>query len=267
MRLFARVVYFRAMQTELNDESLRASWDAKAHQWHQQVGADGDANRRYNSDPVLWRMLGDVAGCDVLDLGCGTGYLAIKLAFRGARVVGVDHSPAMIEVARRNASEARAEVRLEVCSAADLAPFDDAQFDCVACNYVLMDVADMRAVVREAFRVLRPGGSAAFVFSHPCFTPSAVVDRLADGSVRYRWDRSYFDEYQYEESWGHFTTPFAAFHRPLSAYWKAFTEAGFAVQDFEEPVASAHANLELDFVKVQRMRMRPYSVAFLLRRP
>src|ERR1700733_6469106 len=97
-----------------------ASWDQKARDWHVQVGTDGDRNRRLNSDPVLWRFAGEVRGLDVLDAGCGTGYLAIKLVRAGARVHAVDFSPAMIEVARENIAEATTPMHLAVDSICEL---------------------------------------------------------------------------------------------------------------------------------------------------
>ena len=64
-----------------------ALWDDKAEDWHGQVGEEGDRNRRFNSDPVLWKFLGPVRGCSVLDAGCGTGYLSRRLSAEGARVL------------------------------------------------------------------------------------------------------------------------------------------------------------------------------------
>ena len=63
-------------------EQTRAMWDAVAADWQLQVGDTGDANRRLNSDPVLWEFLGDVTDLDVLDAGCGTGYLSLRRSFR-----------------------------------------------------------------------------------------------------------------------------------------------------------------------------------------
>ncbi len=53
-------------------------------------------------------MLGDVAGLDIVELGCGTAYFAAKLARRGARVVGVDPTPAQLETARAHDARGRA---------------------------------------------------------------------------------------------------------------------------------------------------------------
>jgi 2-polyprenyl-3-methyl-5-hydroxy-6-metoxy-1,4-benzoquinol methylase len=78
----------------------RKCWNLLAEDWRVQVGADGDSNRRLNSDPVLWQFAGDGYGLVVLDAGCGTGYLSRKLRDRGACVTGVDFAERMIEIAR-----------------------------------------------------------------------------------------------------------------------------------------------------------------------
>jgi 2-polyprenyl-3-methyl-5-hydroxy-6-metoxy-1,4-benzoquinol methylase len=73
-------------------EEVREFWNRVADDWEIQVGDEGDSNRRLNSDPVLWQLAGDVRGMDVLDVGCGTGYLSRKLKDRGADVTGIDLS-------------------------------------------------------------------------------------------------------------------------------------------------------------------------------
>ena len=59
------------MPLDREQRSAKQLLDQKAQEWHRQVGDDGDNNRRFNSDPVLWRFLGDVQNLDVLDAGCG----------------------------------------------------------------------------------------------------------------------------------------------------------------------------------------------------
>jgi 2-polyprenyl-3-methyl-5-hydroxy-6-metoxy-1,4-benzoquinol methylase len=88
------------MSTELDD--VREFWNRVADDWQIQVGSGGDENRRLNSDPVLWKFAGDVRGLRVLDAGCGTGYLSIKLAKHGGLVTGIDFAERMIAIARRN---------------------------------------------------------------------------------------------------------------------------------------------------------------------
>jgi 2-polyprenyl-3-methyl-5-hydroxy-6-metoxy-1,4-benzoquinol methylase len=73
-------------------DETRDFWNRVAEDWRIQIGDDGDANRRLNSDPVLWAFAGEVRGLKVLDAGCGTGYLSNKLIERGALVTGIDFS-------------------------------------------------------------------------------------------------------------------------------------------------------------------------------
>lgn len=82
-------------------KEISNKWDNLANDWEIQVGLDGDKNRMYNSDPVLWAFAGDVRGLKVLDAGCGTGYLVRQLHRKGADVTGVDISEKMIEIAKK----------------------------------------------------------------------------------------------------------------------------------------------------------------------
>lgn len=246
------------------DDSLQQSWDDKAADWNAWVGEDGDRNRRVNSDPALHRLLGSVEGLDVLDAGCGTGYLSVKLAAAGGRVTGVDLSPKMIAHARDNAARAGVSVRFEVGSCAALSALPDAAFDRIVSNYVLMDLPDIEGAMAAFSRVLRPGGYAVLVFLHPCFCPPGGPERLDDGSVRYRWPWPYLERRRFEESWGPFSTPFVGFHRPLSDYFAAISAAGMTVTALLEP---AGENTEgLSEAEIQRVRMTPFSVVLRVAR-
>ena len=245
-------------------EELRRSWDDKAAEWNAHVGAEGDANRRFNSDPVLWRLLGDVAGLTVLDAGCGTGYLSVKLAQAGATVIGVDYSPGMVAVAAENVARAGVEVRLQVGSASALADLPDASVDRIVSNYVLMDLPDIEGAMAAAARVLRPGGFAVVVFLHPCFCPPGGPERLPDRTVRYHWPWPYLERRRFDESWGPFSSSFIGYHRPLSVYFSAIFSAGLTVTAFEEPAAENREGLSAE--EIDRLRRTPFSVVMRLER-
>lgn len=243
-------------------DETRDFWNAVAEDWRSQVGNDGDANRRLNSDPVLWKFAGDVRGLKVLDAGCGTGYLSRKLMERGARVTGIDVAERMIAIAR--AAEPAGDFRVDSCSG--LSSIGDEEVDLVVANYVLMDTPDLEQAVSAFHRVLKPRGIAIVTFSHPCF-PQGRATTSEDGEeVSYPWDFSYFDERQcMDPPWGHFTRDFIWFHRPLSVYWKAFTHGGFDVIEFEEPgITDDSTDLADDEEKARHWRMHPCSVAFKL---
>lgn len=243
-------------------EEIRDFWDRVASEWRIQVGDEGDANRRLNSDPVLWELAGDVGGVAVLDVGCGTGYLAGKLHRKGALVTGVDISSEMISIARSTVPE----VEFRVDSASELATVQDESFDLVIANYVLMDTPDLEGTMRAFHRVLRPGGRAVLVFSHPCFPQARAEPGESPGSIRYSWAVPYFERRKcIDPPWGHFTSDFIWFHRPLSDYWKAFVAAGLVVCTFEEPrLTPDRYHLAGSQRELRNGRSRPYSVAFEL---
>lgn len=256
------------MTTRKTDEQAletRRFWNRVARDWQIQVGEDGDRNRRMNSDPVLWRFAGEVRGLCVLDAGCGTGYLSRKLQERGARVIGIDHAEEMIRIAREKAPD----LEFHVDSCSELAGVGDRAVDLVIANYVLMDTPDLEGTLKAFARVLKDGGVAVVVFSHPCFPQGRATEDAEGRAVTYHWSFSYFDRVKcVDPPWGHFTSEFIWFHRPLSEYWRAFGAAGFAIEDFEEPrVTEERYHLARDEAQLQRSRSRPCSVAFKLRKP
>ncbi len=142
------------------EESVRkqftAAADAYVTSFVHRGGPDLDA---------LLALAGDVRGARVLDVGTGVGATALAFAERGARVVGLDLTPAMLENARAQAAErglANLETRLG--DAAEL-PFGDAAFDLVSCRVCAHHFGRARRAVAEMARVLRPGGQLLVVDS------------------------------------------------------------------------------------------------------
>jgi len=111
---------------------------------------------RLERDLIL-ELLGDVAGLDVLDVGCGDGELAVTLWERRSRVSAIDASEAMIGAARARAQARRADIDFEIARAEQL-PFPTARFDLVVAVTILCFLGDATGVFREMARVLRPGG-------------------------------------------------------------------------------------------------------------
>jgi ubiquinone biosynthesis O-methyltransferase len=108
-------------------------------------------------DPIV----GDWHGKDVLDVGCGGGFMAVALAERGARVMGIDPSKRGVASALRAAERRSVPIACCVGRGESLPVHDDA-FDIVVCVDVLEHVADVDRVIREVRRVLRPGGLFLF---------------------------------------------------------------------------------------------------------
>jgi 2-polyprenyl-3-methyl-5-hydroxy-6-metoxy-1,4-benzoquinol methylase len=110
---------------------------------------------------LLWPFLDQAArerpGGRALDLGCGTGVVALALARRGFEVVGVDHSPEMLALARQKVAGAGLQAELETGDVRSLR-FGDREFDCITIQGLLHHLEELDPCLREATRVLRPGG-------------------------------------------------------------------------------------------------------------
>lgn len=113
----------------------------------------------------------------VLDLGCGAGFLSNYLSEQGNSVVGIDLSSGALEVARAHDESSRVEYRL---GDATRLPFADGSFDAVCAMDLLEHVEDPAAVVREAARLLRPGGR----FFFHTFDRNPLSALLVIGAVR-----------------------------------------------------------------------------------
>lgn len=118
--------------------------------------ADRFARASVQALPSLLAAVSPQPGEDALDLCCGPGQAARKLAGAGAKVTGLDFSPVMLEMARAASPGIRF-----VEGDAQALPFDDASFDVVACNLGIVHVPDPAKALAEARRVLRPGGRFA----------------------------------------------------------------------------------------------------------
>jgi ubiquinone/menaquinone biosynthesis C-methylase UbiE len=99
---------------------------------------------------------------DVLDVGCGTGFLALLLAELGHRVTGADAADEMLALAEEKAAQAGLAVDLQRADAEQL-PFDDDSFDLVVERHVIWTLPEPRVALSEWSRVLRPGGHLVLV--------------------------------------------------------------------------------------------------------
>jgi|SRR5579875_740613 len=105
---------------------------------------------------------GSTRDLDLLDVGCGQGIDVVQYALAGARVTGVDLTPRHVELARQHADALGVTARI-IRGDAERLPFPDASFDRVHSNGVLHHTPNMPLALREARRVLRPGGEARII--------------------------------------------------------------------------------------------------------
>jgi ubiquinone/menaquinone biosynthesis C-methylase UbiE len=112
--------------------------------------------------PILVEACGISAGQRVLDVGAGTGNVAIRAAQAGADVVALDITPESLAEGRREAESQGVELEWVEGDAQDL-PFGDDEFDVVTSSAGAMFAPDHQAVANEALRVSRPGGTIGMI--------------------------------------------------------------------------------------------------------
>ena len=166
----------------------------------------------------------------ILDLGCGDGRFSRMLAGRGAHPAGVDVIAEMASTAHR-----RGPGDYTISDAAKL-PFRDKTFDLVVSYITLVDIPDYRGAISECARVLKPGGSivvANLGFTSANAFPNTGWLRHADGRRLYFAVDNYADERAEWYEWRGIRIQ--NYHRPLSAYMRAYLEAGLNLRFFDEP--------------------------------
>jgi ubiquinone/menaquinone biosynthesis C-methylase UbiE len=142
---------------------VAAHWERRASHFDEDFGHSiRTPGERAAWDRILDLVLAGRRALDALDVGCGTGFLALELAARGHRVTGVDFAPAMIAEARRKAAARGVAVTFQEADAEQL-PFAPARFDLVISRHVLWTLPHPETAIGEWIRILRAGGRLVVV--------------------------------------------------------------------------------------------------------
>jgi SAM-dependent methyltransferase len=228
---------------------------------------DAAAERQWSSELAwgVWaiperelRALPDVAGRDVVELGCGTAYIAAWLARQGARVVGVDPTSAQLETARRLQARHGLDFRL-VEAPAEEVPLPDAAFDLAVSEYGASIWADPYRWIPEAARLLRPGGRLVFL----CNSTLSILCSPDDGKSDERLHRPQFGMYRFEWPEGG-----VEFHLAHGEWIRLLRESGFEVEALHELQApdGAETHAYYDYVTAEWGRRWPAEEIWVARR-
>ncbi|HYH31289.1 MAG TPA: class I SAM-dependent methyltransferase [Pseudonocardia sp.] len=227
-----------ARRTVDGAESERASrlwWDADADDYLAEHGRDiGDADFVWCPEGLREadaRLLGEVRGRRVLEVGCGSAPCARWLAAQGAHPVALDLSAAMLRHAASLGATTGPVVPL-VQAGAERLPFGDAVFDVVCSAFGAVPfVAEPERVMREVARVLRPGGRWVFAVNHPMrwmFSDDPGPDGLTV-------QQSYFDRTPYVEIDAAGRATYVEHHRTIGDRVRDVVAAGLVLDDVVEP--------------------------------
>ncbi|MBL1080086.1 class I SAM-dependent methyltransferase [Nocardia sp. 2] len=223
----------------LGDERVTDAYTRNAEFWIGVIREGLDPYQRELTDPALYAAIGDPAGLDILDAGCGEGYLARELAARGARHVhGVDTCAEFVDAARAHPGHRPEVVSFHHADVAAL-PLPDDSVDLVVANRLPNGITSPAQRFSEFARVLRPTGRAILLGMHPCFY-AARAERGATGDFSLD---AYFGVRTVEQP---FTvagrvSPAASVQSfySLEHYVGMVLAAGFAITGLSEPHPSA----------------------------
>ena len=214
----------------------RGAWNAWSDEYQAEHGA------QLGRTPLAWgvwsipesqlRVLGDVRGKDILELGCGAAHWSIARSGLGAHPVGLDLSDRQLTHARAEMSAADARVPL-VHGSGEHVPFADGSFDIVFCDHGATSFARPERTVAEAARLLRPGGRFEFNMSSP-FRDACWNE--ADEAVGTRLAVDYF-AFGPTEADG-----FTEYQLPYGAWIRLLRANGLVVEDLVELRPEADAS-------------------------
>ncbi len=206
--------------------------------WNVRAGSYAEPGHRNWQSPQphwgLWsipesdlHVLPPVAGKDVIELGCGTAYVSAWLARRGARVVGLDNSPAQLANARRFQREFGLEFPL-LLAAAEAVPLPDEHFDLAISEYGASIWCDPYLWIAEASRLLRPGGQLIFLVNGTLQV--LCVPDAEDAPTAERLLRSYFGMHRFD--WPDDGS--VEFHLGYGDWIRLLRRHGFEIEDLIE---------------------------------
>ncbi len=233
-------------------EETRRIWDTNATFWDEQM-ADGNNFQRVLIAPATEQLLELRSDEDVLELACGNGVMARRLAQLGARVLATDFSATFLERARsRSTAYAdRLEYRLvDANDEAQMLALGERHFDAAVCNMAIMDMATIAPMFTAVRRLLKPGGRFVFSTMHPCFNSGhfrlcaeeedidgELVDTYSVRVTRYLEPGAMRGLGMVGQPEPHYY-----FHRSLSLLFATCFRSGFVLDGLEEPAFDAPVN-------------------------
>lgn len=233
--------------TDLNEET-RHAWDQNAALWDERMGDTGNDFQRLLIAPASERLLNLQPGERVLEIGCGNGVFARRMAELGAQVLATDFSASLLDLARRRTRQYadRLEYRLlDATHEDEILALGMHAFDAAVCNMAIMDMAEIDPLMRGIRQVVKPGGRFVFSLRHPCFNHAGMAhcaeESTSDGefvttlSVRV----TTYLHARPQKGIAMIGQPSAAhycFDRPLHILFNACFRAGLVLDGLEEPV-------------------------------
>lgn len=232
---------------EEQNQFTREAWQKNAAGWDEKMGTEGNDFFKQLQFPTILEYMGFSTGLPllskkVLDIACGNGILARKLAKLGCKVTAFDFSSNLIDLARGYGEVGIEYKVLDATSEQDLGSLEPAIYDVAVCNMALFDIADIDPLFSALPRILRPGGCFIFSLLHPAFNNSSTIKMVEE----YEQDGKLINKYslKIDRYLGQYSSlglalsnqehPQYYFNRPLQYYFQLGFKNGFIIDKFNE---------------------------------
>jgi 2-polyprenyl-3-methyl-5-hydroxy-6-metoxy-1,4-benzoquinol methylase len=226
-------------------------WNQNAAFWDSIIGDAGNRFHRAIVEPATLNLLALQAGESVLEIACGNGAFARKMAQFGVHVVASDFSINLLERAKTRTGDHQIEyVLIDATDEEQLLALGERRFDAAVCNMALMDMPAIDPLFAALSHLLKPGGRFVFSVQHPCFNSNAATkmvelgDRNGELVTIYAIKVSKYLTPLTERGIGIVgqPSPHYLFHRPISLLFNAGFRSGFVLDGLEEPPDPADPN-------------------------
>jgi SAM-dependent methyltransferase len=226
----------------LNNDCDKDIWNANSQFWDIKMG-EGNEFHKSLIEPVQLKLLNINQGERILDLACGNGQFARKMAVLGAYVTATDFAENMIEIAKAKSSPGIQYEIVDITLEADLEKLAGNSYDKIVCTMALMDVPDIKPLANYLSKLLKAGGVFVFSTIHPCFNSGKSVMVHENGYIGSDLTDTYSiktSDYLVERTnlgvamigqpeVQHY------FHRPLGILLGSFFDAGMVLDALVEP--------------------------------
>ena len=228
---------------ESDTVNMKDNWNAMAEAYENFTNR-ADSYSMAIEKPAILSLLPDLGGKTVLDLGCGTGRYGFILEELGARrVIGIDQSDTMLQLADKQKSKRQSSVDFILGDAQNLEGLASGSIDLVFSSTLLHFIEDLTLVMEEVHRVLKPGGQVVLSLIHPVYSAQYPVKRDHgqfpeddQWTVRYldKGKRAYVQPWiEYNDALEDFLTE--SYHHTFSDYCSAFIASRFTISSVLEP--------------------------------
>jgi len=215
------------------EQKQARNWCRNAKFWIRIIRANLDPFRASLTDKTILKAIPIKPG-NVMDAGCGEGYLSRLLAKKRARVFGIDTTPELLAAAQNLEEQHPLGIHYSLKDIRKTG-FPSSFFDIVVSHQSIQEIANPERAIGEFARVLKNKGKLLLLFLHPCF----------DFQEKTRFIDLYFQRTKIQKP--HFLVkgvkspnPYSYLHLPLEEWMHILQDKGFAILDVKEPHPSAH---------------------------